>query len=143
MRIFNGYGGFLLSTSCLVICFNSLLLAQAPGAFTLSNEAPVCDAGSPAVRLNWTASSGASSYDVYRNGSLYYSGLTGTTFYNSANLTPGQTYTYFIRARNSAGTRDSNTISVSIPAGICVSGPGAFTLSNEAPVCDAGSPAVR
>ncbi len=122
-----------------------------PGSFTLSNDPPVCDTDppgpSPAVRLNWTASNGATSYDLYRNGSLYASGISGTTYYNSAGLTPGQTYTYFVRARNSAGSRDSNTISVFIPSDICVSPPGSFTLSNDPPVCDTDppgpSPAVR
>jgi RHS repeat-associated protein len=94
----------------------------APGSFTLSNDAPVCDTAAPAgpaVRLNWTIAAAATSYDIYRNGSLYYSDVTGTTFYNNLNLTAGQTFTYFIRARNSFGTRDSNQISVPIPSNIC------------------------
>lgn len=94
-----------------------------PGAFTLSNEAPVCDTNppgpSPAVRLNWTPSSGATSYALYRDGALYASGITGTTYYNSANLTAGQSYSYFVRAQNSAASTDSNTIIVSIPSNIC------------------------
>src|SRR5947209_8638884 len=99
---------------------------SAPGSFTLSNNAPVCDTNAPiapAVRLNWTTSSGATSYDLFRNGSLYSAGLTGTTFYNNANLVAGQTYTYFVRARNSAGSADSNTVTVLIPSNICSSTP--------------------
>ncbi|MFA6545765.1 MAG: hypothetical protein WCS99_15210, partial [Limisphaerales bacterium] len=48
-----------------------------PGAFTLSNDAPVWDTGipGPKVNLTWGASSGATSYDLYRNGSLYSSGI--------------------------------------------------------------------
>src|SRR6185369_15871624 len=130
-------------SNTISVSIPSNICGSIPGPFTLSNDAPVCDTGSPAVRLNWTGSSGATSYDLYRNGSLYFSALTGTTFYNSANLTAGQTFTYFVRARNSTGTRDSNTISVSIPSNICGSIPGPFTLSNDAPVCDTGSPAVR
>ncbi|HYM62821.1 MAG TPA: hypothetical protein VEZ11_18190, partial [Thermoanaerobaculia bacterium] len=119
------------------------LLAALPGSFTLSNNAPVCDSNSPAVRLNWTASNGATSYDLYRNGALYASGIVGTTYYNSANLTAGQSYTYFVQARNSSGATNSNAISVAIPTSICATGPGPFTLSNDAPVCDSNSPAVR
>src|ERR1017187_3440372 len=55
-----------------------------PGSFTLSNLTPVCDQtppAGPAVTLNWTQSAGATSYDLYRNGALYTSGLTGLTFY--------------------------------------------------------------
>jgi len=94
-----------------------------PAAFTLSNDSPVCDTSppgpSPAVQLNWNASAGATSYRLYRDGGLYASGITGLAFYNSANLVAGQTYTYFVQAVNSGGTRDSNTIEVSIPSNIC------------------------
>src|ERR1019366_9703527 len=72
-----------------------------------------------AVTLNWTQSAGATSYDLYRNGALYTSGLTGLTFYNNVGLVAGQSYTYFVRARNSTGTTDSQTITVSIPANVC------------------------
>jgi RHS repeat-associated protein len=100
--------------------------ATAPGSFTLSNNAPICDTNpplGPAVRLNWTQSSGATSYDLYRNGSLYFSGVTGTTFYNNANLTAGQTYTYVARAISASGSTNSNTITVSIPSNICNANP--------------------
>lgn len=89
-----------------------------PGSLTLSNEPPVWDTTSPAgpaVRLNWSASTGATSYEVFRNGSKIYptSGtFTGQTFYNSAGLVSGQSYTYQIIARNAAGTTGSNSISV-------------------------------
>ncbi len=122
------------------------LAAAVPGSFTLSNQAPVCDTtppAGPAVRLNWTPSSGVTTYDVYRNGVLYSPGVpSGTlTFNNNANLTAGQTYTYFVRARNASGTTDSNTISVPISSTICASVPGSFTLSNQAPVCNTTPPA--
>ena len=94
-----------------------------PGSFTLSNETPVCDTDppgpSPAVRLDWTSSSGATSYDVYRDSSLYASGITGMTFYNSANVVAGQSYSYYVQAHNASGSTDSNTIIVSIPSTIC------------------------
>src|SRR5437870_5789388 len=98
--------------------FVSPSFAAPPGSFTLSNQTPVCDTNvpvGPAVQLNWTVSSGATSYQVYKNGSA---GATtpGTSFYNNVGLTAGQTYSYFIRASNANGTTDSNTISVSIPA---------------------------
>jgi PKD repeat protein len=95
---------------------------QAPGAFSLSNQIPVCDTNAPvapAVRLNWTPSNNATSYDLHRNGTSYVTGISGTTFYNSANVVAGQTYSYFIRARNSAGSADSNTVNVTVPSNIC------------------------
>jgi len=91
--------------------------ARVPGAFTLSNQAPVWDTATPtgpAVTLNWTGSTGVTSYEIYRNGTMIYptSGTyAGTTFYNNTGLTLGQTYSYYILARNSAGTTQSNTIS--------------------------------
>jgi uncharacterized protein (TIGR03437 family) len=122
-----------------------------PGPFMLSNEALVCDTAppvGPAVRLKWTMSSGATSYDVYRNGSLIASAIIGSAYYDSAGLNTASSYTYFIRARNSAGTRDSNTVTVNVPADICASStpPGPFTLSHDLPVCDSAppvGPAVR
>lgn len=89
-----------------------------PGNFTLSNDVAYWDWKSPAgpaVNLHWSASSNADSYDVYRNGGLYAGGLKQTSFLNNINLIADQTYTYHIVARNSGGTRTSNTITVLMP----------------------------
>jgi hypothetical protein len=75
---------------------------------------PGCNGSSPQVSLGWTSASGASSYDIYRNGSLYYSSLTGTGFLNTA-VTGGTTYSYLIRAKNAAGYTDSNTATATAP----------------------------
>ena len=89
-----------------------------PGALTLTNLAPVWDTNAPAapaVTLNWGSSNGATSYEVYRGGVKIYptSGTyTGTTLYNNAGLASGQTYTYYVIAKNAAGSTQSNTISV-------------------------------
>ena len=86
-----------------------------PGSFTVSGN-PYCNTSppgpSPAVMLNWTSSSGATSYDLYRNGSLYASNITGTTFDNNAlgGVVAGQTYTYHVVAKNGTGNTQSNTI---------------------------------
>jgi RHS repeat-associated protein len=93
-----------------------VVVSSQPGSFTLSNETPYWNVSNPAVRLNWTSSSGATSYDLYRNASLYTSGLTGNTFLNTgSNVAAGATYTYFIRAKNGAFYRDSNTVSATMP----------------------------
>jgi hypothetical protein len=121
---------------------------QLPGSLTLSNLAPVWDTNAPAapaVTLNWTASSGATSYEVYRNGAKIYpsSGTyTGTTLYNNAGLTSGQTYSYYILAKNSAGSTQSNTISVGPMPSAPASVPGSLTISNLAPVWDTNAPAA-
>jgi hypothetical protein len=90
-------------------------VGSAPGTFTLTLT-PQCDGTTSEIILNWTSSSGATSYDVYRNGALYYSGLTGTTFTNKgANVTSGTSYSYYVQAKNSSGSTNSNTQSATAP----------------------------
>ncbi|SKA95078.1 Putative Ig domain-containing protein [Prosthecobacter debontii] len=91
--------------------------AGRPGSFTLSSQSPVWDASlpGPKVQLTWTASADAGGYALYRDGSLYISGISGTSFLNQSGLNAGQTYTYHVRASNSEGTTDSNTITVTMP----------------------------
>jgi len=110
---------------------NSITLATLgpvtkPGAFTLSGEA-ARSGGIPENHLSWTASSAATSYAVYRNGSPYFQLQTLGTTFNNAEVTPGTTYTYFIRATNEAGSTDSNSITLATLGP--VTKPGAFTLS--------------
>ncbi len=105
-----------------------------PGSFGLSGTA-YCNTSfpeAPAVQLTWSSSSSASSYDVYRNGSLYAGGINGTSFDNNANVVGGQSYTYFVRAQNSDGSTESNSITVFVPSDICPQAPGPFTLSGTA-----------
>ena len=66
-------------------------------------------------------------------------GGCGSAIFAAKFLTPnvvaGQTYTYFVRAKNSSGSKDSNTISVFIPGNICTL--AAPTISSISP--DSGS----
>lgn len=102
------------------------LWAVVPGDFTLSYQMR-CDTNkyvAPAVELTWTAAGGVSLYDVYRDGALYSSSgsnlpASKLTYDNTANVTAGQTYTYFVKAKNSSGSTPSNTVTVSVPADIC------------------------
>jgi PKD repeat protein len=88
----------------------TITVCTAPGSFTLS-ATPECNGTTSQIRLNWTNSSGVSSYDVYRNSTLYYSGLTGTQYINSGNITVGTAYSYYIIAKNSCGSTASNIVS--------------------------------
>jgi Protein of unknown function (DUF1566)/Bacterial Ig-like domain/Putative binding domain, N-terminal len=96
--------------------------AQPPSALTISGNA-YCNTtqpAAPAVMLTWTASTGTGvTYDLYKNGSLAQSGLTGTTFDNNVNITAGYSYTYYVVAKNANGGTQSNTITVSVPANVC------------------------
>ena len=67
----------------------------APGTFT-ATAAPTCSGTSSAINLTWTASTNATSYDIYRNGNLYASDITGTSFLNTYLISAGTTYTYFM-----------------------------------------------
>ncbi|MBF0503271.1 MAG: fibronectin type III domain-containing protein [Candidatus Riflebacteria bacterium] len=70
----------------------------------------------PAVMLNWGAAGNADSYEIFRDDVSYKSGLVSLSFDNTAvGMTSGQTYTFFVRAHNSSGTKDSNHVSVTAP----------------------------
>ena len=119
-------------------------LGSPPGSFTLSNDAPYWDTtppAGPAVNLHWTASSGAQSYTLYRNGSVYTAGLTGLSYLNDLDLTPGQTYSYYVLAINAVGSNQSGTISVTMP-NAPVNPPGSFTLSSATPGCNGSNPQI-
>ena len=63
------------------------------------------------IYLSWGASSGASGYYIYRNGS--YLTATGVTNYTNTGLTANTSYSYYVVAYNSGGNSGaSNTASV-------------------------------
>lgn len=118
----NGYSGYSVQD----------YLAAIPGSFTLSLT-PECSGTTSQIRLNWTSSSNTTSYDVYRNGSLYYSGVTGTQFINTS-VTAGTSYSYYVQAKNSNGSTNSSSVSatasncsVTIPATPTNTSPGDTT----------------
>lgn len=102
----------------------------APGAFTLSLT-PECSGNTSQIKLMWTAAVNATAYDIYRNGTLLASNITGTQFTNTT-VTSGTTYTYSVKAKNSGAiqTNNSNGI-VSATASNCAI-PGAFTMAVSA-----------
>ncbi|HWW59748.1 MAG TPA: hypothetical protein VN181_00135, partial [Thermoanaerobaculia bacterium] len=145
IRAANSSGSKDSNTITVSVSANICGGAPAPGTFTLSGNA-YCNTSSPAapaVKLTWGASSNATSYTIYRNGSSYSGpyGSSQLTFDNTANVAAGQTYTYFIRAANANGSTDSNTITVNVPSNVCASAqaPGAFTLSGNA-YCNTSPP---
>jgi hypothetical protein len=115
---------------------------SAPGAFTLT-VTPECYSGQPSISLQWTAASGvtsSSSYDVYRDGSLLATNRDQTITWHDAPLAAGSTHSYYIRAKNSCGTKDSNTASATAPTSCCTP-PGNFTLT-VTPGCHSGTPVL-
>lgn len=89
-----------------------------PGTFTLT-AVPTCSGTTSAINLSWTAASNAASYDIYRNGNLYASDVTATTFLNTYLITAGTTYTYYVKAKNSVGTINNMNGTQSVTATNC------------------------
>lgn len=99
----------------------------APGSFTLT-ATPTCNATASQVNLTWTASANATSYDLYRNGTLYAANITGTSYTNTA-VSPETSYTYFVKAKNAATTQTSNANGTLTVTTLNCAAPGTFTLS--------------
>jgi PKD repeat protein len=101
-----------------------------PASFTAAVNV-FCNAGSPAVHITWSSSSGADSYTVSRNG-IDFSGLLsgGTSSFDDANVTTGQSYSYSVRATGSGGSTTAQAGSITPSASVCP--PPAFTLTAAA-----------
>lgn len=135
-------GGSTVSSGQSATITSAICPATPPTQPVLS-ESTVCNGTSPVNHLSWTASTNVTSYIVFRNGSALPPSLPSSTFaYDDTSVIPGQTYSYFIRASNSGGTADSNTINISLPTTICQPPPSPFALTAKA-ICDiAASPAA-
>lgn len=107
------------------------------GTFTLT-ATPVCTNNVSAINLSWTAASGAAAYDIYRNGSLYATNLTTTSFANTY-VTTGTTYTYYIAAKNGSTSVNNSNGTLSRTA-TCT--PGAFTVTTTA-TCSGSMSAIN
>ncbi|MDO8094802.1 MAG: peptidoglycan DD-metalloendopeptidase family protein, partial [Candidatus Brocadiales bacterium] len=105
---------------------------------TLLSATPKCDGTNPGIELQWTAVSGATNYEIYRNEVLIYTTLTsGTTFWN-VGLTTGQSYTYKVKAKNSSTTSNfSNSLTAIAPNCVILEAP---TLLSATPKCDGTNP---
>lgn len=90
----------------------------APGTF-MATVTPTCSGTTSAINVTWTASTNATSYDIYRNGNLYASDITGTSFLNTYLITAGTTYTYYVKAKNAAGTLNNSNGTLSVTATNC------------------------
>jgi fibronectin type 3 domain-containing protein len=130
-------------SNTIVVPITSNACPPLPTAPTLSGNAACDNSTNPAhaiVNLTWTTSANATGYQIFRNNSAYAAATS--TNYTDNNVTPGESYSYFVRATNSGGSADSNTISVPVSANICGTPPGAFTLSGNA-ACNAGAGGVH
>jgi mannan endo-1,4-beta-mannosidase len=121
-RVFNGPNGIAATAQCASVFTNC---GGGPGP-TNPPSAPtgVTVTGSTAtsVSLSWTASTGATSYQVQRatgaSGGTFASvgTVAGTSFVNNTGVAANTTYRYRVTASNSAGTSPpSNTVTVTTP----------------------------
>lgn len=112
----------------------------APGVFTLT-VTPVCNATTSQINLSWTTAANATAYDIYRNGVLYASNISGNQ-YSNTNVTAGTSYTYSVKAKNSGATQTSNSNGTLSATALNCAALGAFTLSVTSE-CNAGSSRVN
>jgi lysophospholipase L1-like esterase len=102
--------------------------AQPPGDFMLSGNAH-CNSGLPAISLSWTPSPRAATYEVFREGSFYANAGTATSLNSNREVAAGQRYSYYVKARNSNGTKPSNAITVTVPSTVCANATQPFWVS--------------
>jgi len=101
-----------------------------PAAFTLS-VTPTCSGTTSAMNLTWTAAAGATSYDIYRNGNLYASNITGTSFLNTYLITTGTSYSFYVKAKNAIGSVNNSNGTISKVAISCSAARTQLTDVNE------------
>lgn len=107
----------------------------ASGYITLPTPTGLAVTGSSntSVSLAWNAVSGASGYNVYRNGSKVNSSLVSATAYTDNGLLSGTSYSYTVKAANASGAESGASASVNgtttgtppavpAPTGLAVSG---------------------
>ena len=87
---------------------DSTVIAAVPGQVTLTSPANGATSQSRTPTLSWSASSGATAYDLYLGTSnppgLYQQNLSGTSYGVTTALNGGTTYYWNVVAKNSAGS---------------------------------------
>lgn len=101
VRAYNAQGTSALSSSISVKTNgNSLPLPAVPQGVNITG---VTDTS---VSLSWAASSDATGYDIYRNGSV--AGTTTSTSFTDTGLSKNTSYTYTVEAYNATGSSDAS-----------------------------------
>jgi hypothetical protein len=133
----------LIAAIAVAVAFglSAVPATAAPGAFTLTGT-PSCFSYTPSVLLQWTTSSGATSYELIRDDGQHTAIPKGSlnTFDRDV-VVGGPAHAYFVRASDAGSIpTDSNTVTVAPPATQCSPPPVPFTIFGNA-YCYPGDPA--
>ena len=108
-----------------------------PGGFTITITHQHCTGSAPSVSFDWTASAGATSYSIVRDG-IAITSITATT-YEDTSVTSGDSHTYRVDASDGTGTTPSNTVTIKAP--YCTTPiPPALTATV---ICQSAKPVVQ
>ena len=108
-RLYMGRLTYLSGSTWVVKdCYVSTTAPPVPAAPRIN----LSDRTTSMIKISWSAVSGATSYYIYRNGTLV--GSTNATSFTVSGLTAGTSYSFYVRAYNSSGySTNSNTLSYS------------------------------
>ena len=114
------------NSSGFTACSNNVLVTPpSPGPFDMNPPTTSCSGSFPRISVSWTASTNATSYDVYRNvngGSYFFvTNVVGSPYLDTS-VTTGSSYRYYAVARNgTAPPTQSNTTTTAVVAPACAS----------------------
>jgi len=132
-----GTHGILIKAKTGTFGFGSVIVTTGAPAAPAPPTGLTATAGNAQVALSWTASAGATAYDVKRSttsgsGYVTVSSPTTTSFTNTG-LTNGTTYFFVVDAKNASGTSaNSSQVSATPAAGGSGSLSGSSTTSTTA-----------
>jgi hypothetical protein len=102
------------------VTMRNIFCEAAPSAPALSASLFCVSNTSPAVHLSWSASTGAQTYNVFRDADSVSGVLPPQTLsFDDVTAVAGQTYTYRVVATNTATSTSSNSVVVPVTAAQC------------------------
>ena len=132
VRVYN-FGG---QVGTFAICVVGTGQQNPPGNFNITLT-PQCNGATSRVYVQWTQASNATNYDIYRNGTPYYSNTPydQTGFYDNG-VVSGVVYTYKVVAKNTGGNTDNSngTLQATALNCSCIDNPTLPTYNNGAVV---------
>ncbi|HXH31335.1 MAG TPA: fibronectin type III domain-containing protein, partial [Bacteriovoracaceae bacterium] len=119
----------ITSSACSTANLSFVVLANFAGISSIDQTTD------STLRINWVSHAGAPAYEIYNttSGSIYLATVSAPgTSYSITGLTPGATYRYRVRAKDSQGILDSNTNHVSVTTNLAPNAPSGLALITPA-----------